>query len=119
MEPNVKVLGRYQLKKTFDTPEEFNRFYAKHKDEIDYKTSNQLNKEYLIKGFKITKRNMKTVEGKKTGELFLKQLEEKDDAQLCQRQKPDSAPNGRGGTAFPVGQAKRERGKENETEAVT
>lgn len=72
MDSNIKVVGKYSLKKTFDSPEEFNKYYNKHKEEIDSKTSNQLNKEYKINGFKITKRNVKVVDGKKQGDLFLK-----------------------------------------------
>ena len=63
--------------KTFETPEDFNKFYNKHKEEIDTKSTNQLNKELKIKGFKITKRNMRIVEGKKVGDLHLKTTEMK------------------------------------------
>ena len=72
MDQKVKYVGKYSLKKEFNTTEEFNKYYFKHKDEIDAKSTNQLNKEYKINGFKITKRNMKVVDGKRTGELFLK-----------------------------------------------
>ena len=72
MDQKVKYVGKYSLKKEFNTTEEFNKYYFKHKDEIDAKSTNQLNKEYRIKGFKITKRNMKVVDGKRVGELFLK-----------------------------------------------
>lgn len=74
MDSNIKFVGKCQLKKTFNNPEEFNKYYMKHKEEIDSKTSNRLNKEYKINGFKITKRNVKVVDGKKQGELFLKPL---------------------------------------------
>lgn len=72
MIPNIKVVGKYSLIKTFNNSEEFNKYYMKHKEEIDSKTSNQLNKEYKIDGFKITKRNIKVIDGKKQGELYLK-----------------------------------------------
>ena len=39
----------------FNTPEEFNLYYVKHKDEIDDKTTNILNKMYHIDGYRITK----------------------------------------------------------------
>ena len=41
--------------KEFESPEEFNVFYAKHKDEIDSQTTHMLNKKYHIKGLVITK----------------------------------------------------------------
>lgn len=76
---NVRIISKHHQMKQFDTVDEFNKYYAKHKEEIDAKTSNQLNKELKIKGFKITKRNMKTIdnEGKQTriGELCLKHIE--------------------------------------------
>lgn len=72
MTSDIKIIGKYKQMKTFETPEEFNKFYNKHKEEIDAKTTNQLNKELKIKGFKITKRNMRVIDGKKTGDLHLK-----------------------------------------------
>ncbi len=71
----VKIVGKYQLKKSFNSADEFNKYYIKHKEEIDTKTSNQLNKEYIINGYKITKRNIKIIDGKKHGEIFLKPIE--------------------------------------------
>lgn len=41
--------------KEFDTPDEFNIFYAKNKDEIDKQTTHKLNKLYHIKGYRITR----------------------------------------------------------------
>lgn len=41
--------------KTFNTPDEFNLWYAKNKDEIDKITTHKLNKMYYIEGFRITK----------------------------------------------------------------
>ena len=41
--------------KEFESPEEFNVFYAKNKDEIDSQTTHKLNKQYHIKGYVITK----------------------------------------------------------------
>lgn len=70
----VKILGRYQQLKTFDTPEEFNKYYNKHKEEIDVKTTNQLNKEYVIRGYKITKRNIQMIDGVKRGDIHLKPI---------------------------------------------
>ena len=41
--------------KEFDSPDEFNLFYHKHKDEIDAQTTHILNKKYFINGHRITK----------------------------------------------------------------
>ena len=54
--------------KEFDSPDEFNLFYNKHKEEIDSTTTHKLNKLYHIRGYRITK--IKDV-------LMLKKHEEK------------------------------------------
>lgn len=41
--------------KEFPTPEEFNIYYNKHKEEIDNTTTHKLNKLYHIDGYRITK----------------------------------------------------------------
>ena len=41
--------------KEFNTPVEFNLWYAKHKDEVDALTTHKLNKMYHIEGYRITK----------------------------------------------------------------
>ena len=41
--------------KEFETPDEFNLFYAKNKADIDSQTTHKLNKMYHIKGYRITK----------------------------------------------------------------
>lgn len=69
---NVTVISKIKHIKSFETPEEFNKYYIKHKTEIDGKTTNQLNREFSISGYKITKRNMRLVNGVKTGDLHLK-----------------------------------------------
>ena len=46
----------------------------KHKEEINNKTTNQLNKEYKIKDYKITKRNIKIIDNKKIGDIYLKPI---------------------------------------------
>ena len=60
----------------FNSPVEFNLFYAKHKDEIDSPTTHKLNKMYHIEGYRITKIK---------GELMLKKdpklkMKEKEEA---------------------------------------
>lgn len=74
MSSNIKIIGKYREMKQFETVDEFNKYYAKHKEEIDAKTSNQLNKELKIRGYKITKRNVKMIDDKKFGELCLKPI---------------------------------------------
>ena len=49
----IKPVQKYV--KEFESPEEFNVFYAKNKDEIDSQTTHMLNKKYRIKGLVITK----------------------------------------------------------------
>ena len=41
--------------KEFNSPVEFNLWYAKHKEEVDSLTTHKLNKMYLINGYRITK----------------------------------------------------------------
>lgn len=41
--------------KEFNSPVEFNLWYAKHKEEVDSLTTHKLNKMYLITGYRITK----------------------------------------------------------------
>ena len=39
----------------FETPDEFNIYYHKHKDEMDKETTHLLNKKFSIDGYRITK----------------------------------------------------------------
>ena len=41
--------------KVFSSPDEFNIWYTKNKDEVDLLTTNKLNKMYKIQGYRITK----------------------------------------------------------------
>ena len=68
---NVKIIGEHKQKKIFDTPEEFNTYYETHKTDIDSRTTNQLNRELSVTGYKIAKRNIQVVDGKRVGELHL------------------------------------------------
>ena len=45
MENNIKIISKYSVIKKFNTPEEFDKYYLKHKEEINNKTTNQLNLE--------------------------------------------------------------------------
>ena len=73
MENNIKNISKYSVIKEFNSPEEFDKYYLKHKEENN-KTSNQLNKEYKIKDYKITKRNIKIIDNKKVGDIYLKPI---------------------------------------------
>ena len=44
-----------QYLKVFNTPDEFNIWYTKNKDEVESLTTHKLNKMYLINGYRITK----------------------------------------------------------------
>ena len=68
---NVKIIGEHKQKKIFDTPDEFNTYYETHKTDIDSRTTNQLNRELSVTGYKIAKRNIQVVDGKRVGELYL------------------------------------------------
>lgn len=57
-------------KHVFETVDEFNMYYHKHKSELDPLTTNKLNKMFQIKGYKITKLN---------GVLSLKKFDPKTD----------------------------------------
>ena len=74
MENNIKIISKYSVIKKFNSPEEFDKYYLKHKEEINNKTTNQLNKEYKIKDYKITKRNIKIIDNKKIGDIYLKPI---------------------------------------------
>ena len=74
MENNIKIISKYSVIKEFNSPEEFDKYYLKHKEEMNNKTSNQLNKEYKIKDYKITKRNIKIIDNKKVGDIYLKPI---------------------------------------------
>ena len=56
--------------KEFNSPEEFNVFYSKNKEELDQLTTHKLNKMYHIIGYRITKIK---------GELMLKKWTEKEE----------------------------------------
>ncbi len=76
MSTNVKIIGERKQIRAFDSPDEFNTYYETHKSDIDNKTTNQLNKEFSVTGYKIAKRNMRTVDGRRVGELHLVPIRE-------------------------------------------
>jgi len=71
MSTNVKIIGEHKQRRTFDTPDEFNRYYETHRSDIDNTTTNQLNKELCVVGYKIGRRHMQVVDGKRVGEIHL------------------------------------------------
>lgn len=49
----IEPITKYS--KEFNTPDEFNVWYSKHKNDIDAHTTHKLNKLYHINGYRITK----------------------------------------------------------------
>lgn len=49
----IEPISKYT--KEFDTVDEFNLYYNKHKNDMDSLTTHKLNKMYYIKGYHITK----------------------------------------------------------------
>ena len=70
--------------KNFKSIEEFNMYYQKHKDDIDNKTTQYLNKVYKIvtndgSEYRITKKNCSKLNGKiKGGEIYLRKVNNND-----------------------------------------
>ena len=71
MATSVKIIGEHKQRRTFDSPEEFNTYYETHKADIDSRTTNQLNRELSVTGYRIARRNMQVVDGRRVGELHL------------------------------------------------
>ncbi len=76
MSTNVKIIGERKQIRAFDSPDEFNTYYETHKSDIDNRTTNQLNKEFSVTGYKIAKRNMRVIDGRRVGELHLVPIRE-------------------------------------------
>lgn len=84
IEPITKYL------KEFNTPEEFNVWYSKHKTEVDSQTTHRLNKLYHIKGYRITKIKgvlmlKKWDESKRTSEKALEKSSEREEIREMQQ----------------------------------
>ena len=54
---NIKVLGGNFQTKRFDSIEDFNEYYNKHKSDIDAMTTQRLNKLFSIDGYHIVRRS--------------------------------------------------------------
>ena len=53
---DLKIIGPIKTPlKEFDSPDEFNIYYHKHKEDMDKETTHSLNKKFKIDGFRITK----------------------------------------------------------------
>lgn len=53
---DLKIIGPIKKPlKEFESPDEFNLYYHKHKEEMDGETTHSLNKKFKIDGFRITK----------------------------------------------------------------
>ena len=53
---DLKIIGPIKKPlKDFESPDEFNLYYHKHKEEMDSETTHSLNKKFKIDGFRITK----------------------------------------------------------------
>ena len=53
---DLKIIGPIKSPlKEFDSVDEFNIYYHKHKDEMDTETTHSLNKKFKINGYRITK----------------------------------------------------------------
>ncbi len=78
----VLVLGKdINVLKNFNSVDEFNLYYTKHKDEMDILTTQKLNKLYKIDGYRITKKDTRDKEGHlQQGIICLKkQIEKKEE----------------------------------------
>ena len=68
---DLKIVGKFQIdSKHFRTPDEFNLYYVKHKDEMANMTTQKLNKSFVIDGFRLTRIK---------GEICLKPVHERID----------------------------------------
>ena len=53
---DLKIIGPIKKPlKEFESPDEFNLYYHKHKEEMDSETTHSLNKKFKIDGYRITK----------------------------------------------------------------
>ena len=72
----VLVLGKnLDVLKSFNSVDEFNMYYTKHKEEMDPLTTQKLNKLYKIDGYRITKKDTRDKEGHlQQGTICLKKM---------------------------------------------
>ena len=72
----LKIIGSHQTdSKHFNTTDEFNIYYVKHKAEMSNMTTQKLNKMFTIDGYRITKVGTRDTDGKRvSGEICLKPI---------------------------------------------
>ena len=77
----LKILNEIREEiKQFNSPEEFDIYYRKHKDELNSQTTQYLNRVYRIKcadgtEYRITKKNCSKQDGKRVGgDIYLKKI---------------------------------------------
>ena len=72
----LKIIGSHQTdSKHFNTIDEFNIYYVKHKAEMTNMTTQKLNKMFTIDGYRITKVATRDTDGKRvSGEICLKPI---------------------------------------------
>ena len=64
--------------KQFKTTDEFSIYYAKHKDEMNQMTTQKLNKQFKIDGYRITKLGTRDDNGKRQqGSICLKKVDQR------------------------------------------
>ncbi len=73
---DLKIIGSYQTEsKHFNSIDEFNIYYVKHKAEMTDMTTQKLNKLFVIDGYLITKKGTRNADGKRvSGEICLKPI---------------------------------------------
>ena len=81
----LKIIGSHQTEsKHFNTIDEFNIYYVKHKEEMTNMTTQKLNKMFTIDGYRITKVGTRDVDGKRVnGEICLKPKLAKSDGDIA------------------------------------
>ena len=85
----ITILGKdLNVLKNFNTIDDFNKYYTKHKEEMDQLTTKKLNKLYKIDGYRISKKDTRDKEGHlQQGTICLKKLiEPKIDIHELQKQ---------------------------------
>lgn len=71
----------------FKTTDEFNIYYNKHKKEMNDMTTQKLNKQYKIEGYRITKIGTRDINGKRQiGNICLKKIYQSKDKNNYQEQ---------------------------------
>ncbi len=82
LQTQIKIIEPVQeYLKMFETVGDFNKYYHKHKEELDVQTTHMLNKKYFINGYRLTRRSIRTPDGQAKNELQVKKVKGKDTSQ--------------------------------------